>query len=232
MYFRELHQRLIDVARERVRAGEFTERGLARIAKVSQPHMHNVLKGIRALSPDSADRLMRALRLSIPDPIWKGSGRDEDGSFRMIPILRSRIGPGSEANFSVFRGHVPLEERVLQGVVNPVAARLAPDLALPRELAANDLVLLDQNPAMRARPDEQNLWVVADSTGLRVRYLRTRGGRLHAASEANLRDPGKWQPLPLQSRNILEIVRARIVWFSRKMEKEPAGPAEPAGEID
>ncbi len=62
MYFRELHQRLIDVARERVRAGEFTERALARIAEVSQPHMHNVLKGIRALSPDSADRLMRALR--------------------------------------------------------------------------------------------------------------------------------------------------------------------------
>jgi hypothetical protein len=231
VYFRELHQRLIDVARERVRAGEFTERGLARIAGVSQPHMHNVLKGIRSLSADAADRLLRALRLSIPDPIWKGSGT-EDTSFRAIPILRSRIGPGSEANFSVFRGHAQMEETLLQGVVSPVAARLAPDLVLPRELAANDLVLLDQNPAIRARPDEQSYWVVADRTGLRVRYLRTSGGRLHAASEANLGDPGKWQPLPLQGRNILEIVRARIVWFSRKVEKEPAGPAEPAGEID
>ena len=74
MYFRELHQRLIDVARERVRAGEFTVRGLARIAGMSQPHMQNALKGIRSLSPDAADRLMRALSLSIPDPNWLDSG--------------------------------------------------------------------------------------------------------------------------------------------------------------
>ncbi len=231
MYFRELHQRLIDVARERVRAGEFTERGLARIAGVSQPHMHNVLKGIRALSPDSADRLLRALRLTIPDPIWKGSGAD-DAAFRTIPILRSRIGPGSEANFSVFRGQVQVDETLLQGLVNPVAAWLAPDLVLPRELAADDLVLLDQNPAIRARPGKRSLWVVADRTGLRVRYLRTSGGRLFAASEADPGDPGRWQPLPVRRRSILEIVRARIVWIGRKMEKEPAGPAEPAGEID
>lgn len=220
MYFRELHQRLIDVARERVRAGEFTERGLARIAGLSQPHMHNVLKGIRLMSPDSADRLMRALGLSIPDPVWKGSGT----SIRKIPVplLRSRIGPGIEADFSVFHGYEDFDETLLQGLVNPVAARLAPDLAMPRELAAGDLVLLDQNPALRARPGARSCWVVAGPTGLRVRYLRTSGGRLHVAGETRA----------LKGRNILEIVRARVVWLGREMEKEPAGPAEPAGEID
>jgi hypothetical protein len=41
MYFLELHTRLVDLARERVHAGEVTERGLSRMCGVSQPHMGN-----------------------------------------------------------------------------------------------------------------------------------------------------------------------------------------------
>lgn len=231
MYFGELHQKLIDVANEKVRGGEYTERGLARIAGLSQPHMHNVLKGIRSLSAESADRLLRALRLSIPDPDWKGLGAAES-DFRAVPILRGRVGPGSEADFSVFGGQMLLRAALLQGVVNPVAARLAPDLVLPRSFAANDLVLLDQNPAIRARPDPVSSWVVADSGGLRVRYLRMSAGKVHVASDADLADLRKWHSIPLRTRTILEIVRARIVWLERKMESEPSGPVEPAGESD
>ena len=49
MYFQELQGRLIDIARERVHTGQLTERGLARLCGISRPHMHNVLKNIRAL---------------------------------------------------------------------------------------------------------------------------------------------------------------------------------------
>ena len=58
---------LIDEARARIRNGEITERSLARMAGVSQPHVHNLLKGRRELSRASADRLLKAMRLSVTD---------------------------------------------------------------------------------------------------------------------------------------------------------------------
>ena len=39
MSLNDLHRRLVEVARERVRSGEVSERGLARLCGVSQPHM-------------------------------------------------------------------------------------------------------------------------------------------------------------------------------------------------
>lgn len=231
MYFHELQRKLIDLARERVRAGEVTERGLAKMCSVSQPHMHNVLKHVRAFSNESADRLMRALDIGVPDLLWRAPGT-EDINIRAVPIVRNRIGPGTDAVFTVFRGHMPMPEWLLKGLVDPVAARLAPDLVMPRALAANDLVLLDQNPAVRIAPGGGGAWIVADATGLRVRYLRMGGTRLYVANETTLEDPGKWQSLPLQGRNILDIVRARIVWIGREMETEPAGPSDPACEGD
>lgn len=67
MYFEILHARLIVAIRNRVRNGEMSERSLARLAGISQPHMHNVLKGARCLSSGSADVILRSLRMSILD---------------------------------------------------------------------------------------------------------------------------------------------------------------------
>jgi hypothetical protein len=67
--FERLQKRLIDRLRAKVRNGEITERRLARIAGLSQPHVHNALKGIRALSPEASDRILRELRISILDLI-------------------------------------------------------------------------------------------------------------------------------------------------------------------
>ena len=51
----------------RIAEGEITERALARRAGISQPHLHNVLKGIRGMTPDVADRLLEALHLSMEE---------------------------------------------------------------------------------------------------------------------------------------------------------------------
>lgn len=69
MYFEILHARLIAAIRSRVRNGEMSERALARLTGISQPHMHHVLKGTRALSPESADAVLRSLRMNILDLI-------------------------------------------------------------------------------------------------------------------------------------------------------------------
>ncbi|MGP8243509.1 MAG: helix-turn-helix domain-containing protein, partial [Bryobacteraceae bacterium] len=50
-----------------VRNGELTERALARATGVSQPHIHNVLKGRRELSVEMADAILEALHLDAHD---------------------------------------------------------------------------------------------------------------------------------------------------------------------
>jgi hypothetical protein len=87
MNFQELQQRLIADLRERVRSGEATERGLARMTGVSQPHMHNVMKGKRLLSLGSTDQILRHLGIEVLDLVDPGAEFPWDG--------RSACGAGS-----------------------------------------------------------------------------------------------------------------------------------------
>lgn len=57
--FTALQERLLTFVRLRIQNGEYTERGLARVMGISQPQIHNVLKGARALRPVLADRFLR-----------------------------------------------------------------------------------------------------------------------------------------------------------------------------
>jgi transcriptional regulator with XRE-family HTH domain len=65
MTFHDLQQNLLEELRQRVRSGEATERGLARISGISQPHLHNVLKGKKILSIEKADIMLRRLDLDV-----------------------------------------------------------------------------------------------------------------------------------------------------------------------
>jgi transcriptional regulator with XRE-family HTH domain len=67
MNFQTLQSNLLFQIRRRVLNGELTERGLARMSGLSQPHVHHVLKGVRSLSVASADRILRSLGLSVLD---------------------------------------------------------------------------------------------------------------------------------------------------------------------
>lgn len=69
MTFCDLHERLIGNLRQRVRSGEMTERGLARVTGVSQPHIHHVLRGKRLLSAVTADQILRQLNMDLLDLI-------------------------------------------------------------------------------------------------------------------------------------------------------------------
>ncbi len=234
MYFQDLQECLIDIARVRVRGGEFTERGLARLSGISQPHIHHVLNNLRLLSPALTDRLMKALDLRVSDVLWRSCAEPGPG-VRAIPLVHNRIGPASDGILTVIGGYYPFPDRLLHNLVAPLAARLGPDLALPARLAVRDLVLLDQNPQLRSGPcGEGDLWLVQDSSGgqngrLCVRYIRVTSTHLHLASEMTRHHPGHRHAVPLAGRNILDIVRAKIVWIGREVEKEPSGPADPTG---
>jgi hypothetical protein len=66
MDFQLLQIRLIAHIKARVRNGDGTERSLARLSGISQPHMHNVLKGARVFSPELAEVAKRAIFRGAP----------------------------------------------------------------------------------------------------------------------------------------------------------------------
>jgi hypothetical protein len=65
--FQRLRARLLWHLRERVRSGEVSERSLARITGISQPHLHQVLNGSKVLSLEKADQILRHLHLDLLD---------------------------------------------------------------------------------------------------------------------------------------------------------------------
>ena len=172
---------------------------------------------------------MRAMDITIPQVLWSGGGVDAT-QISAVPLLRARIGPGSAASFTSFRGYVPLPVGLTSGLIDPVTAYLAADLALPPEYRAADLVLLDLNPAQRREPGARSGFIVAENAGLRVRYVRRVRSGLEVASQPGF--SGDWQAISLQGRDILDIVRARIVWIGREMETPNAGPHGTAGAVD
>jgi hypothetical protein len=106
--FYALQSRLIALVNYRIRNGEFTERGLARMLRVSQPQMHNVLKGHRKLQWDLADALLRKLSitildlLNIPDQIFLLTAvhpicPDQSGNYVKM-LAKEYSGPTSPAS--------------------------------------------------------------------------------------------------------------------------------------
>ena len=75
--FERLQLNLIQHLRDRVHSGELTERSLARITGISQPHLHNVLKGKHLLSLEKLDRILAYLELDLRDLIEELSGPKE-----------------------------------------------------------------------------------------------------------------------------------------------------------
>ena len=65
--FSLMQRRILDIARAKVRNGEFTERGLARHLGISQPHMHNLLAGVRPLTAPLLDLMLQGFEISLLD---------------------------------------------------------------------------------------------------------------------------------------------------------------------
>lgn len=82
VFFRDMLDALRSDLSRKICNGEMTERGLARRIGISQAHMNNVLKGVRTLTPEIADRILRELGLQAED---------------LRPAEAPRKSPGTEA---------------------------------------------------------------------------------------------------------------------------------------
>lgn len=78
--FEVLQKRLIWFVNNRISNGDLSERALARVLHVSQPQIHNVLKGARKLTPELADRLLQCFGMTIVDLLNRSDLRERFSS--------------------------------------------------------------------------------------------------------------------------------------------------------
>src|ERR1039457_3381971 len=135
--FNNLQERLLHHLLHRIRNGEFTERALALKSGISQPHMHNILKGVRSLNSGIGDQLIAKLGITVVDLLESDElrralyvrARDSEHSLE-ITVLKDRLGPGlpwPEQLSQFERVKVPV--RSLSCIQRPVVARLSEDPA-------------------------------------------------------------------------------------------------------
>ena len=85
-----------------------------------------------------------------------------------------------------------------------------------------DLVFFDQSEPARIELDSKSVYLVTFENKEYARYVRKGGNRLYLACEESLLKPSEWDFVTLADKTILEVVRGRIVWICRQVEKPEA----------
>ena len=195
MDFRELHARLLAAVRVRLTSGEISERRLAHLIGISQPHMHNVVKGVRFLSPEIADRIVRKLDISLlelfprqeVESIWRNR---LDWPWCEVPVLEGSIGPGLPLPVCISPiEKYPFPRSFVRALDRPVVGRLAGDPMMAPVFMQNDLVLLDYSAGRRASPEPDGMYLISRQGEGLIRRLRRVGSRLGLLAEAALDRP-------------------------------------------
>ena len=226
MHFAELQRRLIAALQGRLRNGQLTERRLARLTGISQPHIHNVLKGKRILSLRASDIILRKTELSIPDLLRPEAsagrfctGCGVGGRFVEVPVLAGWLGPGlplPREPSSVDR--YPFPGAHLASVERPLVARLAADPKMRTRFRESDLALLDHSPARRAQLRQDALYLVNRRGEGLIRHVFQERDDLLVLRGADGDKTGHCEALPLGWLHLLDVVQARVAWIGRFLD--------------
>jgi transcriptional regulator with XRE-family HTH domain len=215
--FGSMHGRLLEMVRERVRNGQMTERRLGRLTGVSQPHIHNVLKGVRFLSTELADQILEQLEIAPTELLGLAEPKDLL-PFVPVPLLADTFGTEmGELRTQNTAGSTQVPSHLLATVRRPLTIRLGHDpLAAPR-FESGDVVLIDQSRERRTRIEKNAVYVALTASGPRLRYVRVSGARVYLPSEQCLMSPWRWENAPLGAGGITAIVLGRAEWISRHL---------------
>jgi hypothetical protein len=222
MYLGDLQQRLLAVLRKRMQNGDLSERSLAFLTGISQPHIHNVLKGDRILSLSATDLILRRIQIGVEDLLTAGDnvtrragGAPEAGAVD-VPVLDGWLGPGLPlpTRPSGLERH-PFPASFVAGLDYPVLARLAADPRMDPLFRANDLILLDHSEDRRRHPDPRTAYVInRRGEGLVRRVCLERDDLLVLGSSGRRQCDG-YEVFPLDGAHLLDVIRARVVWVGR-----------------
>jgi hypothetical protein len=224
--FQDARLRLLAYVRNQVRNGELTERGFARMIGISQPHAHNVLKGVRTLSPEVFDLALKYLHLSLLDLASSEEieaqiqGRRARERFAEVAFLTMSIGPGKSWPAGVnWRKSFPVPFPFVTAPAELVMAQLGPDPAM-ETLASYDIALLDTSGPRRSDISPQGLYVVERKGEAVLRFIRSGTRRYYLVSDVELDHPTAWEPLALSPSEFHTAVKARVLWLGRERDRE------------
>lgn len=211
---------LLERTRSMIRSGEITERGLAKLMGYSQPHVHNVLAGVRGVNMGFADDLMAALGIQ-PAELFAGVESKRTGNYVRVPLCSGTL--SSKSSFPR-KGREAGVVYLPPGVVPASAALMAMHVGEDESnmwpaIWPGDIIVIDSAPPCRADPDVDGIYALRLRGKGMVRRCRKIGGRLLIIGDRDEGADPEW--VSLDTRRILDVVRGRIVWVSRRLDEEP-----------
>jgi hypothetical protein len=219
--FQDARLKLLAYVRNEVRNGELTERRFARLVGISQPHAHNVLKGVRTLSPQIFDLALRYFHLSLLDLASfdeieaqfhrrRARERRPEVAFFVAPVEPGRPFP-AQLNW---RKTFPLPFPAPSIPADLAMARIAADPEMAVSLASYDIALLDLSERGRSAISARGLFVIERDGEAVVRYIRWGGRCRYLVSDERLDAPIAWE------RVFNEKIKARVVWLGRERDRD------------
>lgn len=213
--FHELSRRLLAAVNRKVRGGEISQRRLARLTGFTQPHIHNVLHGSRSLRPELADAILGSLELSMADLLGDCAA---SSACQSVGLWRGSLGPHRSFPDRIdYPAPVALPAFFLARFTQPTLLRLAADEETMTPLIEpGDVVLVDRAEDSRGRPVFGSIYALALSGQSAVCRCQRVGGALVLVAENGRRLPALPDCVPLARRDILDVVRGRVVWAGRE----------------
>ena len=230
MTFQDAQLKLLAQVRDRIRNGELTERGFARLIGVSQPHVHNVLKGVRKLSPQIFDSILNYFHMSLLDLVSLDElnaylQRQLQARLAEAPFLNSPVGPGMRWPSGLNRRkRFPLPFPATAAPSHLVIANLAPDPQMHPSLAGYDIALLDTSESIKSKIVPDGLYAVQRHDEALLRYIRPSARGCYLVSDATMNTPTQWERLNVAMRDLPEIVKARVRWLGRESDRDLPAP--------
>jgi plasmid maintenance system antidote protein VapI len=229
--FERLEQRLLEEVRQRITNGELTERGLAKRIEVSQPHIHNILKGVRGLSPAIADLILEELGLNVLDlvkteELWSALSMrvPREGEFTHVAVASGKLSPYSQFPDLGDADHwITLSVDLLRGARRPVVVEVMPDHALLGSFPQAEVAILDVDESQRLNPEPGEWYVVRlDGAGW-IRQVRREGDELVLLGQQCTFQVDASPAIDLRGGTILTFVRAKVVWMGPDPRRSQPG---------
>ncbi|MBE0660609.1 MAG: helix-turn-helix transcriptional regulator [Bryobacteraceae bacterium] len=218
--FAAMQRRMVAYIRGLMADGELTERGLARMVGVSQPHIHNVLKGARSLSPEIGDQISGVLGISLLELAESselaGVLEDRiaaDADFRVVRSAAGQISPYQRfPDLTAAERWVRVPASAVAGVERPVLTGFHADSELAPCFRGATHIMLEVNETARLAVNERCWYALRWGGSGYMRQVRREGGALVVLGQRT------WQQVPIPDRiplgdvPALAVIRARVVW--------------------